>query len=87
MILKTNRNAEYEISVCNVDLRSSRIVFFVVGDYPLSKIAQDLDGVERFEVLDGDNYNVYDGYSCLTYLNKQAGYCIADVVKEVTTNG
>lgn len=81
MILKTNRNAEYEISVCNVDLRSSRIVFCVLGGYPLSKIAQDLDGVDRFEVLDGDEFHAYDSFSTLVYLNKQSGYIMADVEK------
>lgn len=76
MILKTNRGAEYQVSVADHTLGQLNVLVFDTTE-KIGKIATDLDGVETFFLFNEDN----DGYEEL------AGYDqIITIVRQTDTS-
>ncbi len=72
MILKTNRGAEYQVSVADHTLGQLNVLILETIE-KIGKIATDLDGVETFFLFDedSDSYEELTGYDQIITIVRQ----------------
>lgn len=72
---------EYDIEYAYAPTINNRLVIQYPGNHTFADVAKAFEGVESFHVTNGDSECDYDGYTCITYMNRNANGINIQLVK------